>query len=113
MRNLLLVTLAVAALSSLPGCEQDRAEHVPQSVLPGASSAPPSGAPPAPTADPSLPPVGSVTAPNQGDGPTAAGTRSTLTPSEQNTAMPLPGQVNDHSTQERAKQGETQVKAGQ
>lgn len=53
------------------------------------------------TPDPSVPPVPSVlTAPTTATAKDAASGRSTgtLTPAQESTAMPMPGQVNNHSS---------------
>jgi hypothetical protein len=89
----------------LLGCEKHPVETTNPSPSTGASSPAPASVGSAPTADPSLPPLQPATAaPKTG---TDATSGSTLTRTERDSKMPLPGQVNDHSTPDAAKQGDS------
>jgi len=103
MHSKLLIVLSVATLSAVLGCEAHPAESLPQSPTPGAALVVPPAPGAAPSSDASLPPVGTA-ALQKDEGTTAPAAGSELTRRELNTQMPLPGQVNDYSTPERAKQ---------
>ena len=95
--------LAVSFL--LLGCEKHPVETTnpspPTAVSPPAAASVNS----VPTVDTSLPPLQpAVAAPKTG---TDATTGSTLTRTERDSKMPLPGQANDHSSPESTKKGDS------
>ena len=114
MKNLIKPpkTLVVLAFMALLACEAHPVESPPKSPPPTVAlpALPAPGT--APSNDVSLPPVG-ASSPKTNEGGSEAATGSVLTPKELNTQMPLPGQVNDHSTPLPAKQGDSQAPAKQ
>lgn len=105
-----LTTLVVLASVALLACEAHPVESPPKSPPPNAAlpALPAPGT--APSSDASLPPVG-ASSPKTIEGGSEATTGSILTPKELNSQMPLPGQVNDHSTPVPAKQGDSTAPA--
>jgi hypothetical protein len=101
--------LVLVTSGLLLGCEQHPVATAPQTPPPGISQTAPPAAATAPTVDTSLPSVESAIAkPKTG---TDATSDSTLTRTERDSKMPLPGQVNDHSSPAPAKRGDTTTPA--
>ena len=102
-------TVVLLTSGLMLGCEQHPVATAPQSPPAGASQTAPPAAATAPTVDTSLPSVESANAkPKTG---TDATSDSTLTRTERDSKMPLPGQVNDHSSPAAAKRGDTTTPA--
>ena len=108
--HMIKVAVPILAMSFLLlGCEKHPVETTnpspPTAVSPPAAASVNS----VPTVDTSLPPLQpAVAAPKTG---TDATTGSTLTRTERDSKMPLPGQVNDHSNPEPAKKGDSTAPA--
>jgi len=101
------VPMLVASFLLL-GCEKHPVETTNPSP-PAAVTPPAASATSAPTVDTSLPPLQpAIAAPKTG---TDSTTGSTLTRTERDSKMPLPGQVNDHSSPVPAKQGDSTAPA--
>jgi hypothetical protein len=97
-------TLVIVLSGLLLGCEKHPVESAPKSLPPAVVQSAPAASAAVPSVDPSLPPVDAATVkPKTG---TDATVDSTLTQTERDTKMPLPGQVNDHSSPEVAKRGD-------
>ena len=95
-------TLVIVLSGLLLGCEKHPVENTSQSP-------PPAIVQTAPTVDPSLPPLDAASVkPKTG---TDANVDSTLTQTERDSKMPLPGQANDHSNPEPAKRGDNTAPA--
>ena len=103
------VPMLIATLFVL-GCEKHPVETTNPSPPTGASSPAPSSVGSAPTTDPSLPPLQPAAAATPKSG-TDSTSGSTLTPTERDSKMPLPGQVNDHSSPEATKKGDSTAPA--
>ena len=98
-----IATLVVIASGLVLGCEKTPVQNASQSPPPAVTQAAPPAAAAAPTVDTSLPSVEAASVkPKTG---TDASTGSTLTQTERDAKMPLPGQVNDHSSPAAAKRG--------
>ena len=95
MKTTRVALVLTAAVSLLAAC--DKLGEPPAPRAGGGLPAVPMATP-----DPSVPPVPSVlTAPTTATAKDAASGRSsagTLTPAQESTAMPMPGQVNNHSS---------------
>jgi hypothetical protein len=91
------------------GCEKRPVETTNPSPPTGVSSPAPASVSSAPTVDTSLPPLQpAVATPKTGTDSTGG---STLTRTERDSKMPLPGQANDHSSPEAAKKGDSTAPA--
>jgi len=102
-------TLVIVLSGLLVGCEKHPVESAPQSPPPANMQTAPAASASVPSVDPSLPPVDSATLkPKTG---TDATVDSTLTQTERDSKMPLPGQANDHSSPEAAKRGDNTAPA--
>ena len=109
--QMIKVAVPMLAMSFLLlGCEKHPVETTNPS--PPAAVSPPAApsATSAPTVDTSLPPVQPAAVPTPKTG-TDSTTGSTLTQTERDSKMPLPGQVNDHSNPEPAKKGDSTAPA--
>jgi len=109
--QMIKVAVPMLAMSFLLlGCEKHPVETTnpspPAAVSPPAAPSVSS----APTVDTSLPPLQPAAAPTPKTG-TDSTTGSTLTRTERDSKMPLPGQVNDHSSPVPAKQGDSTAPA--
>lgn len=104
-----LATLVLVATGLLAGCDRHPVENASQSPPPYVSQAAPSAQVTVPPGDPSVPSAAAaLVRPKTG---TDATEDSTLTRSERDTQMPMPGQANDHSTPEFAKKGDATAPA--
>jgi hypothetical protein len=107
-----MIKVAVPLLAMsfvLLGCEKHPVETANPSPPTAVSAPSAASASSVPTVDPSLPPLQPATAtPKTGTDSTAG---STLTPTERDSKMPLPGQVNDHSSPEAVKKGDSTAPA--
>ena len=102
-------TLVLVATGLLLGCDRHPVENASQSTPPYVSQAAPTAQVAVPPGDASVPPAdAALLRPNTG---TDATGNSTLTRSERDTQMPMPGQANDHSTPEFAKKGDAAATA--
>jgi hypothetical protein len=100
-----IAILVFIASGLVLGCEKHPVENASQSPPAAVSQAAPPAATASPTVDTSLPSLEAASVkPKTG---TDASTGSTLTQTERDTKMPLPGQVNDHSSPAAAKRGNT------
>ena len=108
--QMIKVAVPMLAMSFLlQGCEKHPVET--SNPTPPAAVSPPAAASVSslPTVDPSLPPLQPATAtPKTGTDSTRD---STLTRTERDSKMPLPGQVNDHSSPDVAKRGDSTAPA--
>jgi hypothetical protein len=106
-------TTAAASLFAMTvallGCEKHPVEVTPPAPPSAVSPSVPAPAATTPTVDPSLPSLDASRAkPKTG---TDATSDSTLTRTERDSKMPLPGQANDHSTPEAPKRGDSTAPA--
>ena len=94
MRTRSTLTALCAAALLLSACDRDRSDPPMPYVAPA-----PVGAAPVAGSDPTLPPAASVVTPVPGVPHPAPGVRTNdaLTRAQETTAMPVPGQNNDHS----------------
>jgi hypothetical protein len=108
--QMIKVAVPMLAMSFLLlGCEKHPVETTNPSPPAAVSPPPAASVSSAPTVDTSLPPLQpAVAAPKTG---TDSTTGSTLTRTERDAKMPLPGQVNDHSSPEAAKKGDSTAPA--
>ena len=101
--------LVLVTSGLLIACEKHPVETAAPSSPPAISQTGPSALRTTPAVDPSLPPLDAASVkPKTG---TDATSDSTLTRTERDTKMPLPGQANDHSNPEFAKRGNTTTPA--
>ena len=108
--QMIKVAVPMLAMSFLLlGCEKHPVETTNPSP-PAAVTPPAASATSAPTVDTSLPPLQPAAVPTPKTG-TDSTTGSTLTRTERDSKMPLPGQVNDHSSPVPAKQGDSTAPA--
>lgn len=104
-----LATLTLITSGLLLGCDRHPVENVSQSLPPNVSQTAPSAHVTVPSGDLSLPPAeAALLKPKTG---TDATSDTTLTRTERDTQMPLPGQANDHSSSEFAKRGDATTPA--
>jgi hypothetical protein len=107
-----MIKVAVPLLAMsflLLGCEKHPVETANPSPPTAVSPPPAASVSSAPTVDPSLPPLQPATAAPRTR--TDSTPDSTLTRTERDSKMPLPGQVNDHSSPEAAKKGDSTAPA--
>ena len=109
MHMIKVVAPMLVASFLLLACEKHPVETTNPSP-PAAVTPPAASATSAPTVDTSLPPLQPAAAPTPKTG-TDSTTGSTLTRTERDSKMPLPGQVNDHSSPVPAKQGDSTAPA--
>ncbi len=121
MNTTMIRLLLVAGIATgLAACQQQRnndatgaaVRDVPAAAVSSATTAEPASVPPN---DPSLPPYGTAPA-SPASAPSAGATdstHSTLSASERDRALPLEGQVNNHSSEAFAKRGDSNVEHAQ
>jgi len=106
MHTQTLATLTLITSGLLLGCDRHPVENVSQSLPPKTA---PSAHVTVPSGDLSLPPAeAALLKPKTG---TDATSDTTLTRTERDSQMPLPGQANDHSSPEFAKRGDATTPA--
>lgn len=109
IRSLAAPVLGIVVSCLLAGCDRHPIESASQSLPPTTSQSGPSAHVAVPSGDLSLPPAESaLLRPKTG---TDATGDTTLTRTERDTQMPLPGQANDHSSPEFAKRGDATAPA--
>ena len=104
MNKISLVVLALTAAVVAAGCDRHPTQSASPSTPPYVSQAAPSSGVAVPPGDPSVPAADAALA--RPKSATDATADSALTRTERDTKMPMPGQVNDHSTPGMAKKGD-------